>query len=89
MSSTRLKTTLLHSPILPTMSATQSIVSIGKLCAICQAGPDRIRAAADVLRIKPALSINGVPHYDETDVPRIAHHLHTSRRRTKPHQQET
>lgn len=64
------------------MSATTSIVSLAKLCEIAQAGPDRIRAAADSLRIRPALSINGIPHYDEADVPRIAKHL--SRRKAKP-----
>lgn len=52
-------------------TSTQSIVSIGKSAELLQAGMVRIRNTAAELGIKPALTINGIDHYDEADIERI------------------
>lgn len=49
-----------------------SIVSIGQACALIQASPDHIRLVADQLGIVVAMRINGVAHYSESDLERIA-----------------
>ncbi|RIK78512.1 MAG: hypothetical protein DCC67_11490 [Planctomycetota bacterium] len=51
---------------------TTSIVSVGAAAPLVGAMPSRIEAVAEQLRIAPALRINGVPHYDESDLERIA-----------------
>ena len=52
-----------------------SIVSIGKAAELLQAGMVRIRNTAADLAIRPALTINGIDHYDEADVERIGDKL--------------
>ncbi len=52
-----------------------SIIAIGRAVSILHAMPNRIRAAAGELGISPAIKINGVEHFDETDVDRIGRHL--------------
>jgi len=54
---------------------TNSIYSIGQVAALIQEMPRRIHTAADKLKIKPAMRINGVVHYDESDVERIQVYL--------------
>ena len=54
---------------------TQNIISIGQAAAMIQAMPDRIRTAAVALGIVPAMRINNVDHFAETDLERIAEHL--------------
>jgi hypothetical protein len=51
-----------------------SIIAIGKAVSILHVMPNRIRAAGE-LGISPAIKINGVEHFDETDVDRIGQHL--------------
>ncbi len=55
-----------------------SIIAIGKAVSILHVMPNRIRAAAGELGISPAIKINGVEHFDETDVDRIGRHLEQS-----------
>jgi hypothetical protein len=57
-----------------------SIIAIGKAVSILHVMPGRIRAAAGELGITPAIKINGVEHFDETDVDRIGQHLEQSHR---------
>ena len=66
--------------ILANMVTTQSIVSIGQLCAILQAGPQRVMAAAAKLGIVPTHRINTIPHYSEDDIPRLREYLDTERK---------
>ena len=54
---------------------TSSISSIGRAAALLQAMPNRIRAAADKLGIKPAVRINDIEHFDDADLQRIREHL--------------
>lgn len=54
---------------------TTSIVSIGKSAELLQAGMVRIRNTAAELGIRPALTINGIDHYDEADVERIGERI--------------
>lgn len=54
---------------------TRSIISIGQAAALIQAMPSRIAAAAAELNIAPAMRINGVAHFEEADIQRIADHL--------------
>ncbi len=53
------------------MTATK-IVSIGKACSLIQLTPQRIRQAAEALHVLPAIRINGVDHFDEADLERLA-----------------
>lgn len=55
-----------------------SIIAIGKAVSILHVMPSRIRAAAGELGITPAIKINGVEHFDETDVGRIGQYLEQS-----------
>lgn len=52
-----------------------SIIAIGKAVHILHVMPNRIRAAAGELGITPAIKINGVEHFDESDVGRIGQYL--------------
>lgn len=52
-----------------------SIISIGQAAQLLQAMPSRISAAAIELHIEPAMRINGIAHFAETDLERIAAHL--------------
>jgi hypothetical protein len=54
------------------MHAQTSIVSIGQAAALLQIMPNKIRSIADELEIQPAMQINMVPHYAESDLERIA-----------------
>ena len=58
---------------------TMDISSIGRASALLQQMPKRITAAAAQLRIEPVLRINGVDHYDDTDLQKIRQYL-TERR---------
>ena len=55
-----------------------SIIAIGKAVSILHVMPNRIRAAAGELGITPAIKINGVEHFDESDVGRIGQYLEQS-----------
>lgn len=44
------------------------ILSAGKICETIQLLPDEVIALADELGVKVAAKINGVTHYDATDV---------------------
>jgi hypothetical protein len=55
-----------------------SIIAIGKAVSILHVMPNRIRAAAGELGIVPAIRINGVEHFDESDVGRIGLYLEQS-----------
>ena len=57
------------------MSKLRSIMSVGKAAATIQHMPDAIYAAADVLKVRPTMRINGVAYYTERDVERIGEHL--------------
>jgi hypothetical protein len=54
---------------------TNSIISIGQAAALIQAMPTRIRNAAIALGIQPAMRINNVDHFAESDIERIAAYL--------------
>lgn len=57
------------------MVETQSLVSVGRIATILQRGPESVRAAADRAKVRPALILNGIPHFDENDVPKIRREL--------------
>jgi len=52
-----------------------SIVSIGQAAALIQMMPSEISAVAAELGIQPAIRINGIDHFCESDLQRIAEHL--------------
>lgn len=52
-----------------------SIHSIGHASQLIQSLPGRIREAAAALGIQPAAHINGVPHFNEADLEKIATHI--------------
>lgn len=52
-------------------TAINDLSSIGFVCQTLQQPPGKIRRAAESLGFKPALSINGVPHYSDTQVAAI------------------
>ena len=54
------------------MSATISIVSIGKICGLLCVGIATVRRVAESLDITPTFVINEIPHYSESDVEAIA-----------------
>jgi hypothetical protein len=60
---------------------TKSIIAIGRACSLVQAMPNRIEAAARELGIEPALRINLVPHYAESDINRIGEYLNQQKQR--------
>lgn len=62
---------------------TISIVSIGQAAAFIQTMPNRIRAAAEALGISPAMRINNIPHYAESDLERIAEFIRNQNPRTQ------
>lgn len=57
------------------MSTTTNITSIGHACAVLNRPFALVKSAADALKIKPAVHINGVAHYDDADVERMRRHL--------------
>jgi hypothetical protein len=57
------------------MSIAQSISSIGNVCSQLQRPYAAVQRAIVVLKIKPALVINTVPHYSDDDVERIRAYL--------------
>ena len=56
-------------------TATQNLVSLGKVCSILQAAPTAIERAAHAAGVRPALVLNGIKHFDESDVPNIRREL--------------
>ena len=54
---------------------TQHLESLGHLCASLQAPYARVRRAVDALGIEPAVTINGVPHFDEQQCDCIAREI--------------
>jgi hypothetical protein len=57
------------------MNATSSILSIGKIAGDLQRPVTEILLAVDRLSIRPAMTINGILHFDESDVSTIAAYL--------------
>lgn len=53
------------------MNTAKAILSIGKICEIMQAGPAEIREAARVAGVAPEITINGIRHYNESDLGKI------------------
>lgn len=62
---------------------TESLNSIGFVCQTLQRAPGHIRKAADKLGIKPAVLLNGIPHYADEAVEQLRRHFaDTSEART-------
>lgn len=57
------------------IAATQHLETIAHLCASIQAPYARIAKAVEALGLKPAVTINGIPHFDELACEKIAEHL--------------
>ncbi len=57
------------------MSELTSIVSVGQAAAWLQASPSRIRAAAEARGIAPAVVINQVVYFHESDLETIRESL--------------
>lgn len=53
----------------------KSITSIGQVAGQLQRSPSEITRVAHALGIEPALTINGIRHYADGDVERIAEHF--------------
>jgi hypothetical protein len=62
--------------------ATQYLESIAHLCASLQAPYATIAKAVEALGLKPAVTINGIGHYDADACERIAEHLAGKRSET-------
>lgn len=56
-------------------ASTKHLESIGHLCASLRAPFARVRRAVDALGIEPAVTLNGVPHFDGAQCEQIAQHL--------------
>ena len=54
------------------MIATESLNSIGYLAGTLQRMPARIKAAAESIGVQPLLTLNGIPHYSDTQAEQIA-----------------
>jgi hypothetical protein len=54
---------------------TTHLESIGHVCATLQYPYGRIRRVVDKLGLKPAVTINGVDHFDAKQVEQIANEL--------------
>jgi hypothetical protein len=68
----------------------ESFVSIGQATALVQAMPADIRRAANELGIQPAVKINLIDHFAESDLQRIAEHLRSQpTATTQPPKQHT
>lgn len=52
-----------------------SILTVGKLCELLQAGPAQIKAAAARAGVQPALMVNGQSYYHESDLAKIRENL--------------
>lgn len=62
-----------------------SIASLGTACQWWQVTPQMIRDAAEVLGISPTIRINGIDHFSESDLDRIAAYLHLRTKETTRH----
>ena len=54
-----------------TTTADRDFVSVGQLAAHIQKPVRRIEAAAEQLRLKPAMRLNGVPYFDGGQVEQL------------------
>lgn len=61
------------------MTTPAAIRSIGNAAVLLQADTRRIAAAAAALHIKPALILNGVDHFKETDLEKIRRRLQAAK----------
>lgn len=57
------------------MTLPLDIHSIGHACQLLQVMPNEIRKQAELLKISPAMTINGIAHFNERDLQRIREHL--------------
>lgn len=57
------------------VEATHDFASIGQLCGNLQQTPRAIERACDVLKIKPAMRLNGVLHFDAAQAEKITAHF--------------
>lgn len=57
------------------MVATHELLSIGYCCQLLQQTPAAISKVAESLKIKPALRLNGVTHFDDEQFAAIRDHF--------------
>ena len=57
------------------MSSTESLVSSGYLSASCNVGVAKLLRVAEQICVKPAIYLNGIPHFDAAGEDRIRQHL--------------
>jgi hypothetical protein len=62
-----------------TTAADRDFISVGQLAAHVQKPVRRIEAAAEQLRLKPAMRLNGVPYFDGAQVERLTAKLQEQR----------
>ena len=58
---------------------TQHLETIGHACATLQAPYGTVRRALEEVGAEPAMVLNGIAHYREADVERVAEHLAQAR----------
>ncbi|MEQ8847511.1 hypothetical protein [Botrimarina sp.] len=59
---------------------TPRLRSVGNAASLLQLMPQRISEIAELLDIAPAWYVNGVPHFNEADLERIATYAAAQRR---------
>ena len=57
---------------------TLRLVSLGKAASLLQRMPASISKAASEIGVVPAVVLNDVPHFDESDLQRVSDHLRQS-----------
>lgn len=64
-----------------TITPAHDFVSIGQLAAHTQRSVRAIEAAADALKLAPALRLNGIPHFNGEQVERLTEQLNTEQQK--------
>jgi hypothetical protein len=57
------------------MTTTESINSLGHVCQILQRPYGAVRKAAEVLKISPVVTINGISHFSDHQVETLRRHF--------------
>jgi hypothetical protein len=58
-----------------TVAPENDLLSLGKLCELLQASPNRIARAAELARVKPTFQLNGVAYFADPAVDAIREQL--------------
>jgi hypothetical protein len=62
-----------------TIEAERDLLSITRLCELCQCTPRAIELAAAKADTPPTLRLNGTPYWDSSQAQKIREHLDTTK----------